>query len=56
MGSSSPDRGRDLPGKRELTGYLRQAMQLIEDGVKRPANRGARPKAPVEARTTWWWR
>jgi uncharacterized protein YdeI (YjbR/CyaY-like superfamily) len=38
----------DLPGKRELGGYLRQAMKLIEDGVKRPANRDARPKAPVE--------
>lgn len=24
----------DLPGKREMTGYLRQAMRLIDDGVK----------------------
>ncbi|GAB3366505.1 hypothetical protein GCM10027431_08580 [Lysobacter rhizosphaerae] len=38
----------DLPGKRELSGYLKRAMKLIEDGVKRPANRDAKPKAPVE--------
>lgn len=30
----------DLPGKRELTGYIRQAMALIDSGAKRPAFRG----------------
>jgi uncharacterized protein YdeI (YjbR/CyaY-like superfamily) len=41
----------DLPGKRELTGYVRQAMKLIEEGVKRaPAKDGKpRPQAEVPA-------
>ena len=33
----------DLPGKRELTGYLREAMKLIDTGVKRPATRQQTP-------------
>jgi len=38
----------DLPGKRELAGYLRQAMQLIEDGAKRPSTKDSKPKSPAE--------
>src|ERR1700741_307298 len=38
----------DLPGKRELTGYIRQAMKLIEDGGKRPPTGDSKPKPPVE--------
>ncbi|GAB3356067.1 YdeI/OmpD-associated family protein [Lysobacter tyrosinilyticus] len=38
----------DLPGKRELTGYLRQAMRLIEEGVKRPATKDSKPKPAAE--------
>jgi len=39
----------DLPGKRELTGYIKQAMTLIDDGVKRPPTKDAKPKPPVTA-------
>jgi len=38
----------DLPGKRELAGYLKQAMQLIEDGAKRPSIKDSKPKPPAE--------
>ncbi|MBF6024659.1 YdeI/OmpD-associated family protein [Lysobacter niastensis] len=39
----------DLPGKRELTGYLRQAMQLIDSGATRtPANATKGPKPALE--------
>jgi uncharacterized protein YdeI (YjbR/CyaY-like superfamily) len=38
----------DLPVKRELAGYIKQAMQSVEQGVKRPASRGGTPKPPVE--------
>lgn len=34
----------DLPPKKVLTGYIKKAMKLNEDGVKRPAP--AKPKAP----------
>jgi len=37
----------DLPGKRELAGYIRQAMQLVDDGVRRPSTKDAKPKPPV---------
>ena len=37
----------DLPGKRELTRYLRQGMQLIEEGVTRPSTRRAEAR-PAE--------
>jgi len=37
----------DLPGKREMTGYLKQAMQLIDDGVKAPSTRIAATKPPA---------
>lgn len=37
-------RKADLPGKRELTGYVKQAMGLIESGAKRPAVKKAAPK------------
>ena len=37
----------DLPGKREFSGYIRQAMTLIEEGVKRPV--ASTPKPPLEA-------
>ncbi|MFC5577899.1 YdeI family protein [Lysobacter niabensis] len=36
----------DLPGKRELTGYIRQAMKLIEEGVKRAPAKGGKPRPP----------
>ena len=39
----------DLPGKRELAGYIKQAMKLIEEGAKRPVAKKAAPKPPVEA-------
>jgi len=38
----------DLPGKRELTGYIRQAMTLIDSGAKRVPTRAAAPRAPLE--------
>ncbi|NUO75142.1 MAG: hypothetical protein HOQ32_03925 [Lysobacter sp.] len=38
----------DLPGKRELGGYVKQAMALIDAGVKRPSTKSAQPKPPVE--------
>jgi uncharacterized protein YdeI (YjbR/CyaY-like superfamily) len=38
----------DLPGKRELTRLVKQAMALIETGVTRPATKRAQPKPPVE--------
>ncbi|WP_408953373.1 YdeI/OmpD-associated family protein [Lysobacter sp. Hz 25] len=38
----------DLPGKRELTRLVKQAMALIEAGVTRPASKRAQPKPPVE--------
>lgn len=36
----------DLPGKRELAAMLKQAMALIESGVKRPSTKTAQPKPP----------
>src|SRR5262245_52928342 len=39
----------DLPGKLELTGYIRQARKMIDDGVKRPSTRDSKPKPPAEA-------
>ncbi|HEV8694726.1 MAG TPA: YdeI/OmpD-associated family protein [Lysobacter sp.] len=38
----------DLPGKRELGGYIKQAMKLIDDGVKRPPTKDSQPKPPAE--------
>ena len=38
----------DLPGKRELTGYIRQAMTLIDSGAKRVPTRAAAPSALLE--------
>jgi uncharacterized protein YdeI (YjbR/CyaY-like superfamily) len=38
----------DLPGKRELSGYIKRAMALIEEGVKRPPTKDSRPKPPAE--------
>ena len=38
----------DLPGKPELGGYIKQAMKLIDDGVKRPPTRDSKPKPPAE--------
>lgn len=37
----------DLPGKRQLGGYIRQAMKLIDDGVKRPSTKDSKPKPPL---------
>ena len=37
----------DLPGKRELADYLRQAMRLIEDGAKHPSTKDRKPKPPA---------
>ena len=39
----------DLPGKRELTGYIKQAMKLIDEGAKRPVAPKSQAKPPVEA-------
>ena len=39
----------DLPGKRELTGYVRQAMKLIEEGVKRAPAKDGKPRPQAEA-------
>jgi uncharacterized protein YdeI (YjbR/CyaY-like superfamily) len=36
----------DLPSKKVLTGYIKKAMKLNEDGVKRPAP--PKPKTPKE--------
>lgn len=38
----------DLPGKRELGAYVKQAMALIDAGVKRPGTKSAQPKPPVD--------
>ncbi|MGO0999595.1 YdeI/OmpD-associated family protein [Lysobacter sp. CA196] len=38
----------DLPGKRELTRLVKQAMALIEAGVARPTTKRAQAKPPVE--------
>lgn len=38
----------DLPGKRELGGYVKQAMALIDAGVKRPTTKSAQPKPPLD--------
>ncbi len=37
----------DLPGARAMTGYLKQAMKLIDDGVKAPPAKTAAKKLPV---------
>lgn len=37
----------ELPGKREMAGYVKQAMALIESGATRPATKTARPKAEL---------
>lgn len=34
----------DLPGKRELRGYVKQAMAMVESGAKRPATKKPAPK------------
>lgn len=38
----------DLPGKRELAGYIRQAMALIDSGTKRVPTKAAAPRATLE--------
>jgi uncharacterized protein YdeI (YjbR/CyaY-like superfamily) len=38
-----------LPSKRVLTGYVKQAMRLNEEGIKVPSNRKPRPALPVPA-------
>lgn len=37
----------DLPGKRELASYIKQAAKLIEEGVKTSATKDAKPKSPM---------
>lgn len=39
----------DLPGKREMTGYIRQAMALIEAGATARPKKAAAPKPPPTA-------
>ena len=39
---------KDLPGKREMAGYIRMAMQLIEAGETKGGTKSAKPKPPVE--------
>ncbi|RNF85266.1 YdeI/OmpD-associated family protein [Montanilutibacter psychrotolerans] len=36
----------DLPGKRVMAGYIKQAMALIDTGVKTPKTRGTTPRPP----------
>ena len=38
---------KDLPSKRELTGYIRKAMQLNEDKIKVKRPKPDKPKAPA---------
>jgi len=38
----------DLPGKRELTGFIKQAMALIDSGSKRPVAKAATARPPLE--------
>lgn len=38
---------KDLPTKRELTGYIRKAMELNEQGIKVRRAKAATPKAPA---------
>lgn len=37
----------ELPGKRVLAGYVKQAMKLIDEGVTRPTTKAAAPKAEM---------
>lgn len=37
----------DLPGKRDMTGYIRKAMKLIEAGDTKGGTKSAKPKPPV---------
>jgi uncharacterized protein YdeI (YjbR/CyaY-like superfamily) len=38
----------DLPGKRELTGFIKQAMALIDSGSTRPASKAAEARPALE--------
>lgn len=38
----------DLPGKRELIGYIRQFMALIDSGAKRATTKAAAPRASLD--------
>ncbi|RDZ28260.1 YdeI/OmpD-associated family protein [Lysobacter silvisoli] len=38
----------DLPGKRVLSGYVKQAMALIDAGATRPGAKRGAPKPPLE--------
>jgi len=38
---------KDLPTKRELTGYIKKAMELNEQGIKVKRAKAATPKAPA---------
>jgi uncharacterized protein YdeI (YjbR/CyaY-like superfamily) len=42
-------RPADLPGKRELRGYIRRAMELEDAGVKAPRSKSPRPKVSDRA-------
>lgn len=37
----------ELPGKRVLSGYVKQAMKLIDEGSTRPSTKKAAPKPPL---------
>ena len=39
---------KDMPSKRELTGYIRKAMELNEQGIKVKRAKAATPKAPAK--------
>jgi uncharacterized protein YdeI (YjbR/CyaY-like superfamily) len=41
----------DLPSRRALIGYIKQAMKLNEDGVKAPKKRTSGPKKPLRVPT-----
>jgi len=43
---------KDLPSKKELTAYIKKAMQLNEEGVAVPKAKKARPELPVPTELT----
>ena len=43
---------KDLPSKKEITAYIRKAMQLNEEGIAVPKAKRARPELPVPVELT----
>lgn len=40
---------KDIPAKREMAGYIREAMRLIDSGETKGGTKAAKPKPPVVA-------